>query len=105
MDFKNIDGIMKYYTNSNTLSREEIFIPNDKNEQLYKLYTAFSNGKVIALIEKKIKDGKYKSPQDALNAGTITQKEFTDLEEYLAICNDAIQVDNFHLKSFIHDEN
>ncbi len=104
-NFKNIDTIMKYYTNNNTLSREEIFIPNDENEQLYKLYTAFTNSKVIALIEKKIKDGKYKSHQDAFNAGAITQKEFTDFEEHLAICNDVIQVDNFPLKSFVHNEN
>lgn len=103
VDFKNVEKIIKHYTTNKTLSREEIFIPNNENEQLYKLFTAFSSTNIVSLTEKKIRDSKYSSARDAFNAGIITEKELKEIEEYNTICIDAVQVDHFDLKSFIHE--
>ncbi|MFT4967677.1 MAG: acyl-CoA dehydrogenase [Candidatus Deianiraeaceae bacterium] len=103
--WKNIESVVKYYTDSNTLSKEEIFIPNNKNEQIYKLFTLFNQEKIVVLIEKKIKNSEYKSPKDALQANIITQKEFDEIVQYRTLCNEAIQVNHFELKSSINNEN
>ena len=105
LQFKNIEKILKYFTENDTISREEIFIPSNKDEQLNKLFVAFTQGKIVLPIERKIKESGYKSPQDALQAGVIKQGEFDEIQSYTKLCNEIVQVNHFELKSFIDNEN
>lgn len=100
---KTIEKIVKYYSEEETLTKEEIFIPLNENEQLFKLFSIFTQSKTIAIIEKKVKEGKYATPQSAMQAGAISTQELEELLEYQALCLDVIQVDNFPLNSQINE--
>lgn len=98
---KNIDSIVRYYVENNLVSREDLFVPQNQNEQMNILYRAFVQSKAMLPIEKKIKDGGYRTIDDALKANYITQNEYDNLRAYHELCNGAVQVDHFELKSSI----
>ncbi len=101
--WKNIENIVKYYTQSHTILIEEVFIPKNPSEQMHKMVSAFLHKDVAEIIERKIKKSGYATPREALKNETISQTEFEDITTYNALCNELIQVDNFELKSQIND--
>lgn len=101
--WKNIDSIVKHYTQNHTIAIEEVFIPKNPQDQMHKMVSAFLQQDVVDIIEKRIRKSGYKKPEEAFKNKAITQNELEEITKYNELCNEIIQVDNFELKSLINE--
>jgi acyl-CoA dehydrogenase len=101
--WKNIESIVNNYINNRTIAIEEVFIPNNPDEQMHKMVSAFSQSEIINVIEKRMRKFGCKTPEDALKSKVINQNEFEEITIYNTLCNEIIQVDNFELRSLVNE--
>lgn len=101
VSFKAMEGIVNNHAENDTVLTEELFVPSNNEEQMHVLIAAFLSERALAPIQKQIKDAGYKTPADAFKAGAISQSEYSKLITHKQVCNLAVQVNHFELKSQI----